>query len=61
MDVDPPALGTLTINGVLLFDEARAESLLEAKNIWIFQGEMHAGTASEPFPGKITIRLLGNQ
>jgi len=34
--VDPPALGTLTINGVLFFDTQRDESVLKAKNIWIF-------------------------
>jgi hypothetical protein len=28
LDVDPPALGTLTINGVLIFDTEKEETLL---------------------------------
>jgi len=48
MDIDPPCLGNLVINGLLEFDKTRvsesAPSKLCARNIWIKNGVVAAGS-----------------
>lgn len=57
LDVSPPALGGLTINGKLSF----AEADLELNTEWIMiHGELQIGTEAEPFTHKATITLTDN-
>src|SRR6478736_6306019 len=58
LDVSPPALGGLTINGKLSFAD---KSDLELNTEWIMvHGELEVGTEARPFTHKATITLTDN-
>jgi hypothetical protein len=58
LDVSPPALGGLTINGKLSFAD---KSDLELSTEWIMvHGELEVGTEAKPFTHKATITLTDN-
>src|SRR6187402_3499859 len=58
LDVSPPALGGLTINGKLSFAD---KSDLELTTEWIMvHGELEVGTEAKPFTHKATITLTDN-
>src|SRR6185369_11056038 len=58
LDVSPPALGGLTINGKLSFAD---KSDLELNTEWIMvHGELEVGTEAKPFTHKATITLTDN-
>ena len=54
-----PVFESITVNGVLKFAPGQ-DSLLQSQHIWIYGGEVLAGTAEEPFDGNVEIRLYGN-
>jgi len=55
LDIDPPSLGTLTIQGKLAFDGA---STLTAEKILVL-GTLEAGTEGQPFENTAQIHLAG--
>src|SRR6187402_494801 len=58
LDVSPPALGGLTVNGKLSFAD---KSDLELNTEWIMvHGELEVGTEAKPFTHKATITLTDN-
>src|SRR6187399_2033004 len=58
LDVSPPALGGLTVNGKLTFAD---KSDLELNTEWIMvHGELEVGTEAKPFTHKATITLTDN-
>ncbi len=59
LDVSPPALRSLTINGKLRFSDERD---LELKTEWIYlpRGELEIGTEASPHRRKVTITLTDN-
>src|SRR5687768_6947680 len=58
LDVSPPALGGLTINGKLTFAD---KSDLELTTEWVMvHGELAIGTEATPFTQKATITLTDN-
>src|SRR6187402_974571 len=58
LDVSPPALGGLTVNGKLSFAD---KSDLELNTEWIMvHGELEVGTEAKPFTHKATITLTNN-
>ena len=58
LDVSPPALGGITINGKLSFAD---KSDLELTTEWIMvHGELEVGTEAKPFTHKATITLTDN-
>jgi cell migration-inducing and hyaluronan-binding protein len=58
LDVSPPTLGGMTINGKLRFAD---ESDLELNTEWIMvHGELEIGTEASPFTHKATITLTDN-
>src|SRR5690348_90349 len=58
LDVSPPALGGLTINGKLSFAD---KSDLTLSTEWIMvHGELEVGTEAKPFTHKATITLTDN-
>ncbi|MDY6984727.1 MAG: G8 domain-containing protein, partial [Pseudomonadota bacterium] len=58
LDVSPPALGGITINGKLRFAD---EADLELSTEWIMiHGELEIGTEAQPFQHKATITLTDN-
>ncbi len=58
LDVSPPALGGLTINGKLTFAD---KSDLELTTEWIMiHGELQIGTEAKPYTHKATITLTDN-
>jgi hypothetical protein len=58
LDVSPPALGGITINGTLRFAD---ESDLELNTEWIMlHGELEIGTEAKPFTHNATITLTDN-
>src|SRR5687768_13554303 len=58
LDVSPPALGGLTINGKLTFAD---KSDLELTTEWVMvHGELAIGTEATPFTHKATITLTDN-
>ena len=61
LDVDPPVLNYLHINGILRFDETREASVLQAHYIWVSQGILRAGSDTTPFTSKIDIILHGEK
>jgi hypothetical protein len=60
MDLDPPALKYLEVQGNLIFD-ANRDNLLQAYNIWVRGGVIQAGAKGSPFTKKAQIVLLGSQ
>ena len=62
MDINPVRMGYFEISGdVLLQNTTNFDVTIEAENIWIKGGSLKAGTSANPFPKKLTIRLLGAQ
>jgi hypothetical protein len=58
LDVSPPALGGMTINGTLRFAD---EADLELNTEWIMvHGELQIGTEASPYTHKATITLTDN-
>src|SRR6187399_2587517 len=58
LDVSPPALGGLTVNGKLSFAD---KSDLELNTEWVMvHGELAIGTEAQPFTHKATITLINN-
>src|SRR5512147_1584366 len=58
LDVSPPALNGLTINGKLSFAD---KSDLELTTEWVMvHGELEVGTEAKPFTHKATITLTDN-
>lgn len=57
LDESPPALGVITINGILQFD--RKDLQLTAENI-LLKGSLRIGTANEPFEQKALVTLNGS-
>lgn len=58
LDVNPPVLRSLTVNGVLTFDDADLELITD----WILvRGLLQIGSASEPFLHQATITLVDNE
>ena len=58
LDVSPPALGGLTINGKLSFAN---NTDLELTTEWIMlHGELAIGTEAKPYTRKATITLTNN-
>src|SRR6187402_1561946 len=58
LDVSPPALGGLTINGKLTFGD---KSDLELTTEWVMvHGELQVGTEAKPYQHKATITLTDN-
>src|SRR6186713_3259717 len=58
LDVSPPALGGLTVNGKLTFAD---KSDLELTTEWVMvHGELEVGTEAKPFTHKATITLTNN-
>jgi hypothetical protein len=60
MDVNPPKLNYLEVNGILNFDDSRA-NVLEAKYIWVRNGKMVAGSQDSPFMNDLNIILNGEK
>ncbi len=57
LDVSPPPLASISVNGALVFDEAD----LDVTAGWItVQGTFRVGTASQPFQHRATITLTGS-
>lgn len=59
LDVSPPALRSLTIDGSLTFSDTTDLSL-ETEWIYLRQGELHIGSEDAPFTHKATITLTDN-
>ncbi len=59
LDVSPPALRSLTIDGSLTFADT-ADISLETEWIYLRQGELHIGSEDAPFTHKATITLTDN-
>jgi len=57
MNINPPELKNLIIDGNLMFDDSKSESVLKAKNIFIRFGSLIAGTNTTPYNNKILIEL----
>src|SRR5690606_32218146 len=56
LDVDPPALRSLTVDGKLTFADDRDVSL-ETDWIYLRGGELHIGSEAQPYTRKATITL----
>lgn len=61
LDVEPPILNYLHINGILRFDPDRDDTVLQAHYIWVSQGILQAGTEDEPYTSNINIILHGEK
>ena len=61
LDIDPPNLASLIIDGELIFDSSRALNTLNSYIIWVRKGNITAGSPSIPFPNKIIINILGDK
>lgn len=60
MDVDPPVLNYLLVNGILTFDQMR-DNKLEAHYIWVKQGELNIGKQNTPYIYNAEIILHGEK
>jgi hypothetical protein len=59
MDISPPKLKLLLVQGQLVFDRRYLE--LHAEYIWVQGGLLEVGTENEPFTHKATITLYGDR
>ena len=59
LDVSPPQLAYVNINGLLTFK--KMDLTFQAKTIWVNQGNIFIGKSTEPFPNKATIILNGEK
>ncbi|GBG62859.1 hypothetical protein CBR_g34230 [Chara braunii] len=59
LDISPPGLGVLTIEGTLVFSERHDDLTLEARIIFINGGNLTIGTPENRFPKNATIKLTG--
>lgn len=59
LDVDPPELYYVEINGNFIFDRAR-NNTFKAHIIWVRTGRIWIGSADRAFSNMATIVLLGN-
>ncbi|MBT6043628.1 MAG: transmembrane domain-containing protein [Gammaproteobacteria bacterium] len=58
LDVSPPALNGINLNGILIFAD---DEELELTTEWILnRGKLEIGTESDPYTGKATITLTDN-
>jgi hypothetical protein len=60
MDIDPPVLRYLEVNGILIFDRTR-DNKLEAHYIWVKMGTIKIGEPDIPFTRKADIILHGSK
>lgn len=60
LDVSPPQLEAMVIEGTLIFDELVEDLDLHATYILIRGGTLLIGSEAKPFPGRATIVLHGN-
>ncbi|GLI70486.1 hypothetical protein VaNZ11_015368 [Volvox africanus] len=60
LDVSPPALGSLTLYGTLVFDDTQPSLELQARSILVDGGGLLIGGPGEPYSSRATITLLGN-
>lgn len=63
LDVSPPVLGAVVLEGNLVFDEALgadADLWLQAGWILLLGGDLRVGSELSPFPGKARITLHGS-
>ncbi len=58
LDIDPPILKNVLINGILIFDKNR-DNIFQAYNIWVKQGIIQIGNLTNPFTKKANIILHG--
>jgi hypothetical protein len=58
LDIDPPILNYVEINGILIFDRSR-DNTFQAHYIWVKQGIIQIGSATSPFAKKANIILHG--
>ena len=61
LDIDPPLLTRLVIDGELIFDNRRNLSTLTVGIIWVRLGNLTAGAINQTFPGKIYINITGDR
>ncbi|GIL74261.1 hypothetical protein Vretifemale_4328 [Volvox reticuliferus] len=59
LDVNPPALGSLTLYGTLVFDDTQPSLELQATSILVDGGGLLIGSPGEPYSSGATITLLG--
>ena len=60
VDIDTANLGTLTIDGYMTF-ESNNILRLQAERIWVRDGKVEAGNATNPYIDSIEITLLGGK
>lgn len=60
LDVQPPRLGHLQIDGQLIVPSDVGDRTIEADSIWV-KGTFKAGTSSSPFPNKLLIKINGDR
>ncbi len=56
LDIDPPILKYVEINGILIFDKTR-DNKFQAYYIWVKQGIIQIGNSTNPFTRKANIIL----
>ena len=61
MDINPPLLDYLIIDGEVIFDEMLGNSELQANVIWIRKGRLRIGSYDKPFPYNAKIRVIGDK
>lgn len=59
LDVIPPFLSSIIIDGELIFDEMLKESRLEVNTIWVRKGRLIIGSQTKAFSNKVDILLKG--
>ena len=60
MDVDPPILNYVEVDGILIFDNEK-DTKLQAHYIWVQSGIIQIGSKDNPYPHNANIILHGNK
>ena len=61
LDMNPPKLDQLVLDGVLIFDEMWETSNFQFNVLWIRQGQLLIGTKQKPFPFPVKISVVGDK
>lgn len=60
LDINPPILNYVEVNGILNFDRNR-DNIFQAKYIWVKQGVVKIGSSTAPFTRSVNIILHGGK
>lgn len=60
MDINPAPINFFMIDGDIIIPDTNLQVDISANVIWIREGSLKAGNSTNPYPGNINIKILGD-